>query len=69
MALLRQFSSANCWHVAELSLTAECFNPAIYYIIKTARNEGTTFAVGLEIPTLIGEKEKKSQSRNTIKNS
>ncbi len=37
----------------------------IYYII-TALKEVTTFAVGLKISTLIGEKEKKSPNINTI---
>ena len=39
---------------------------SIYYIINTALKEGNTFVVGLEILTLIGEKENKSPIRYTI---
>lgn len=38
----------------------------ILYYYKTALKEDTTFAVGLEIPTLIRKKEKESQTKNTI---
>ena len=59
-----------CVHILQKFYTHLCFSSkfnniylSVYYIIKTALKGGTTFAVGLEIPTLIGEKEKKKKRR------